>query len=586
MKNELEILRKQISDQNPTDQQSNAIFAEELEFLLRAAPGSGKTWTSCRRFIWRGANWNYSAGGLALLSFTNAAIQEFKAATIKVGRRNLLSHPNYVGTFDAFVERYIISPFGHLIVGLTKRPKLFISPRPGDWNNKNLMAWTQSSRGGKMRVPAWEIIPFPDKSKIAFRATTKFGGAKLRFSGNNPIKELLSLGYYTHAQRIYWACRLLFERPHLADILAKRFPEIIVDEAQDTNIWLLILLNFLRERGSKITLIGDPDQCIYEFSMADATSLPALKEKWKISEKPLSRSFRCNDSIACAVKTIGGNKMFSGCGAEKNEYCLPFVIRELNTRFSTSVSAFQEALERANLDQKTSRILCRGHPQLESIQGEVNYNKLQGVAKEFTKAAFLRDCRKDYKQASQIVERTIRSIVGDWELWDRIEKKPDSNEALIVKLEIWRFVKSSDGLPPMSIEGEEWILNLRSNLNILLSKLSSETTPSLGRKITTRGLGSKQKTLPLFTEHAEFPKFQQDTIHQVKGQSIDGVLVLASSKFWNSVIKSINDNESTEDRRIAYVAMTRARHLLMIGLPAGHFDKHVSTWNQWGFNIL
>ena len=82
--NKLETLRDQILSQNPTDQQKDAIFAQELEFLLRASPGSGKTWTSCRRFIWRGANWSHTAGGLALLSFTNAAIREFHEATIKV----------------------------------------------------------------------------------------------------------------------------------------------------------------------------------------------------------------------------------------------------------------------------------------------------------------------------------------------------------------------------------------------------------------------------------------------------------------------------------------------------------------------
>src|SRR3972149_4744588 len=127
--NKLETLRQQILSQNPTDQQKDAIFADELEFLLRASPGSGKTWTSSRRFIWRGANWLYSAGGLALLSFTNAAIREFQEATIKVGRRNLLSDPNYVGTFDAFVERFILTPFGHLIMGTPKRPKLYTAPR-------------------------------------------------------------------------------------------------------------------------------------------------------------------------------------------------------------------------------------------------------------------------------------------------------------------------------------------------------------------------------------------------------------------------------------------------------------------------
>lgn len=133
----LTALRQQIIDQKPTRQQSDAIFADELEFLLRAAPGSGKTWTSSRRFIWRGASWSYTSGGLALLSFTNAAIREFQIATMAVGRRDLLSDPNYVGTFDAFVERFVLTPFGHLLLGATKRPKLMVAPRPGDRVTRN-----------------------------------------------------------------------------------------------------------------------------------------------------------------------------------------------------------------------------------------------------------------------------------------------------------------------------------------------------------------------------------------------------------------------------------------------------------------
>ena len=140
-------LREAILAQNPTDQQREAIFAKEVEFLLRAAPGSGKTWTSCRRFIWRAAKWPHPVGGLALLSFTNAAIREFKTATINVGRRDLLTDPNYVGTFDSFVERYILVPFAHLLTGADKRPKLFPGPRPGDEVLSNVVDEVDSFAG-------------------------------------------------------------------------------------------------------------------------------------------------------------------------------------------------------------------------------------------------------------------------------------------------------------------------------------------------------------------------------------------------------------------------------------------------------
>ena len=582
----LEELRDQILAQNPTDQQKDAIFTDELGFLLRAAPGSGKTWTSCRRFIWRGANWPYSAGGLALLSFTNAAIREFQEATIHVGMRDLLSNPNYVGTFDAFVERFILTPFGHLIAKASKRPKLFIAPRPGDWGNKALMAWTEVKSGKKRPVPAWEIIPFPDNKKIAFKASTTFGGKNVQFYGKNPVEELMKLGLYTHAHRVYWACRILNNRPHIAKVMARRFPEIIVDEAQDTNIWLLILLNLLRDKGSKITLVGDPDQCIYEFSMADSASLPLLKDQWNIPEKPLSRSFRCNNQIAAATRNIGGNQAFSGCGDGDSEYRRPFIIREPSDQCGHSIGTFHLVLQRIGIKETSSAIICRAHRQLESICGEINYSNLKGNTKKMAQASFFRDCRKDYKRAFQIVEESVRSMVDDSAFWEKMDDFPESEDSQRMSLAIWRFVKSYSGLPAINMNGSKWLSQLRQSLGDMISELGVVNIPNLNQKLRKTGLDDKQMNLPLFEDQSLLPSIRQETIHQVKGESIDAVLVLGSSRFWNSVIDSVEKGESTEDRRLAYVAMTRARHLLVVCLPATHFDNHAEKWENWGFDVL
>jgi hypothetical protein len=585
----LEILRQQILDQLPTDQQREAIFAEELEFLLRATPGSGKTWTSSRRFIWRGANWPYSCGGLALLSFTNAAIREFQAATIEVERRDLLSDPNYVGTFDAFVERFILTPFGHLPFKATKRPKLLVAPRPGDRNNGNLKAWYQSDKGLRP-VPAWEIIPcFLQKKKIGFKASEDFGGHPLQFTNKNPVDELMKLGFYTHDQRVYWASRILKNGPHIANVIARRFPEVIVDEAQDTNVWLLYLLDILREQGVKVTLVGDPDQCIYEFSMANAKWLPALKQKWSIPEKPLSKSFRCNNAIAKAVRNIGGNEDFSGSGDNLSEHCRPFIIKEPGKTFSRSVTEFEQILNRAGIAKSSSAIICRGHQQVEDIRGQVIYTHLQGETKKLAQASFVRDCRKDYKKAFKLVTTSIRVLVEDQDLWDRVDAAPESEEGQKVQLAIWRFVKSDSGLPSVSLTGTQWISQLRKSLAKIVVELGAEAIPNLNLKIKKTGLDEKQMRLPLFEAETLFPAIRQETIHQVKGESIDGVLVIGSSKFWNSVVDAIlkgTISADSEDRRLAYVAMTRARHLLLVALPASHYDKHVDKWKSWGFITL
>ena len=577
-------LREAILTHKPTDQQREAIFADELEFLLRAAPGSGKTWTSCRRFIWRAANWPYPAGGLALLSFTNAAIREFKTATINVGRRDLLSDPNYVGTFDSFVERYILAPFGHLLTGADKRPKLFPGPRPGDWNNKQLKVWKDGRGGRKIPVPAWEVIPYPDGTKLGFKASGSFGNQPIS-AASEPVYKLLSLGFYTHAQRIFWACELLIKRPHIAKLLAKRFREIIVDEAQDTNAWLLILLNFLRSEGAKITLVGDPDQCIFEFSMADATTLPKLKTKWSIPEKLLSQSFRCNNQIAAAVRNVGGNAYFTGAGDGANEWHRGFVVEESSKIFSDSVAAFQRLVGQAGVGINSTAVVCRAHGQLESLRGKVNYTNLKGKAKNLATAAFLRDSRHDYRGASQTVERIVRELTGDDPLWERIDTDLNSRERMAVQLAIWKFVKSPNRLTPVSQLGDTWIPSMRTQLARLIEEIGLQCDAKLGQHIKATGLSAAQKARPLFESVHEFPEVRQDTIHQVKGESIDAVLVIGSTKFWNSVMAAVRSGDNTEDRRMAYVAMTRARHLLVVGLPKGHYDKHAKTWVEWGFRV-
>ena len=89
----------------------------------------------------------------------------------------------------------------------------------------------------------------------------------------------------------------------------------------------------------------------------------------------------------------------------------------------------------------------------------------------------------------------------------------------------------------------------------------------LGQKIRKHGLEQEQLLLPLFEEQQLFPNIRHDTIHQVKGESFGAVLVIGSAKFWNSVITAIIDGENNEDRRLAYVAMTRAKDLVMLSTP-------------------
>jgi superfamily I DNA/RNA helicase len=157
---------------------------------------------------------------------------------------------------------------------------------------------------------------------------------------------------------------------------------------------------------------------------------------------------------------------------------------------------------------------------------------------------------------------------------------------MAAKIAIWHFVKDPTQLPSVALTGAEWIAQLRARLSNLLVELGDGEAANINQTIRKTGLDEAELTLPLFRAQALFPPIRQATIHQVKGESIDGVLVIGSAKFWNAVVTSIEEGKNTEDRRLAYVAMTRARHLLVLGLPARHYDRHSAKWSAWGFRTL
>ncbi len=88
---------------------------------------------------------------------------------------------------------------------------------------------------------------------------------------------------------------------------------------------------------------------------------------------------------------------------------------------------------------------------------------------------------------------------------------------------------------------------------------------NLGNKLARRGLPNAP--LIAATDLAAndgVPRIRVDTVHQAKGESLDAVLYLANREHANAMLAGVN----SEVGRIGYVAATRARNLLWLGVPA------------------
>jgi len=115
------------------NKQKEIVFEKSGKFVVRACPGSGKTYSVAARLAHRIKNWEHKRKGIAALSFTNAAWQEIDHQLERHFNTSIASkYPHFLGTLDSFINQYIFLPFGHLVMGCQKRPILVGEPF-GTW---------------------------------------------------------------------------------------------------------------------------------------------------------------------------------------------------------------------------------------------------------------------------------------------------------------------------------------------------------------------------------------------------------------------------------------------------------------------
>jgi DNA helicase II / ATP-dependent DNA helicase PcrA len=296
----------------PTTEQQTVVDNHGRVRVVRASPGSGKT-TLVGMIIRREIEtWPAAGRGIAALSFTRVGGQEIRK---ELGYD--LGHPHFVGTIDAFLFRYIVRPYLRQVYPTWAPPRLI----PADWLPKHWSrapgnnSWIYRGNGGAQakNYNLFEVSFIGEDTKgpvIAYPRPFQ--------SGINPVVTsdqvgLLSakrqswcrLGWITHADAALLAYELLNDATHGAAIhtaLLRRFPLLIVDELQDTGFFLAkSVLLLLEQPTSRAVLVGDPNQAIYEFNGARPALFADFEAITGAVRFPLGHSQRCMASVVGAA---------------------------------------------------------------------------------------------------------------------------------------------------------------------------------------------------------------------------------------------------------------------------------------------
>lgn len=554
---------------NFSDQQKGVIDAPLSATSVIACAGSGKTLTAVERLAKVRELLGESRSHVALLSFSNVAVNTFRNEFLG-SPRMLMNKRVTIETFDSFITSLILRPHAYRTMGCDRIPFL-LNGSETFLRNSKCKYWFELPNSKKACVEGSEL------NKIFVQCR----GGRFEFSYRNNDQEWLTnngyhvtkylgaLGAYTHELGKYWAVATLLDQPEILRILSKRYSHIIVDEAQDVGELHQYVLDLLAETGVKITLIGDPNQAIYEFAGATGEYLKSFDSDSGTQSYTLSINYRSIPEILNVANELSSRKDTSDSVCDNDEYGAFYTVYEPNNKIQI-VESFISKIQKTGLSIDNSAILCRSNSGVDKLRGS-NVEFGQGMTKLFALATVKRDVDGNYKAAFDLV---VRCVIG------LLERTPDNLKAMIDKVgeypemrglrqELWMFVRSNErGLPPGSLNAKaDWHPKLKSRLVDLLDKIENKygfsKTRTLGNKVSVKGLPE----VPLIPEtglslESGCP-IRVDTVHQAKGESLDAVLYVAS----NPQIEEMLNGVGSEVGRIGYVAVTRAKKVFVLGVP-------------------
>ncbi len=552
-----------------SDQQQFIVDAPLVPISVVACAGSGKTKTAVERLVKIREELSHSRSHVALLSFSNIAVNTFR--NVYFGRSSLyINNRVTIDTFDSFITSNILRPHAYRTMGSNRVPFLLTGSEPF-LQNKKLKYWYEPSPTTKRSVEGVginDIVVSISNDGVDF--SYRLGDKK--YATNNGFevtKYLGSFGAYTHELGKFWSLKTLVDQPEILRVLANRYPHIIVDEAQDIGKLHQNILELLIGQGVKVTLIGDPNQAIYEFAGATGEFITTFNEEPANKNFDLSLNYRSIPEILDVANAISEREDKAINESSNDEHGAYYAVYDSKNQRSL-VESFDNKLKKSGLSAANSAVLCRGNAGIEKLQ-VASKNIGQGKTKLLVLAAIQRDENSDYQKAFKLVVSCIVGLLNNApeNLTSMLINSGRYPETRYMCQDIWLFVRSVDeGLPSAILKGSTtWHELVKTRLikllDVIEEKYGYRKVDNLGNKLSKKGLVDEPLIPAPELAIGEKIAIRIDTVHQAKGESLDAVLYVATKVHIDAML----DGVGTEVGRIGYVAITRAKNLFVLGVP-------------------
>ncbi|MGI6655345.1 MAG: ATP-dependent helicase [Desulfobulbus sp.] len=581
--------------------------------LVIAGAGSGKT----RTLVYRMAHLieqGVPPESILLLTFTRRAAQEMlhRAGELTAGScRRVMG-----GTFHATANLLLRQHGHHLGLG----PNFTIIDRADSEGIINLLKSSLGMSGADKRFPSKRVImnlisgsinkalsmeqivldEYPHLVEFVHNFH-EISGHYQQFKQNHALLDYDDL--------LIWWRRLLTESEQARDELSRRFTHILVDEYQDINHLQAEIVRLLAGSHRNVMVVGDDAQSIYSFRGADFSNIMRfpeqypdavvvkLEENYRSTEPILNLT---NDIIAHAEQRFTKNLFTSRQGGEPPVVAMaPTEAAEARFVVETIRKHREQGLGLENMAVLFRSAFHSYKLEIELASHGIEFDKRGGL--KLTESAHIKDLLAFF-----------RVVVNPWDnlSWNRlllhldkvgpktaekilrvISETDDPCAALAAyppgpawKKQFGQLAELLPGLRDSEQSPEDQFDLVMEYYDPLLVKLYADDYPKRRRdldqiKILISGYGDLHTFLddvaldpPEVTDaagraHERGGRLILSTIHSAKGLEWDTVFVigLAEGRFPHQ--NTLPGEQWEEERRLLYVAATRAQKTLYLTWP-------------------
>ena len=560
--------------------------------ILTACPGSGKTTSIVKKLLTVSHYCEEHYGkhtGFACLSFTNKACAELKQKYMELHDERLV-FPYEVLTIDSFIMQYVVLPFWYLCDACKKKPIVVNEASILDriyynnilinnkWQQYPIMTLRTFASLMHRKNPSliskdkagfkWNHKTITDENEIAY-CTAAF-------------TYRLEKGFITSSDALWIACDILDHHQDVAKALVARFPYIIVDEAQDNSELHFEFFKLLKRAGlQNIEFVGDICQSIYGFNNAKPELLQSMMAEGVWNVLPLSECRRSNQRIINLYSKLKSSDVPTITSHDVEDKGIPIVVYKYDDgNVRDVIRDFNKICKDNKLS--TKMILARGVDKCKTLAGvkDVDFKYWKSELPYLLIDAVLALESSDMDYAFRKMRLVLSDLLTD--------NSHDAKRQFIHEIEhdtdwnakIFEFLKK---VPPLSLSFKEWS---NQTCSLLQTYWGLENRPEFIPYQKKVGYTMKEMAdVPVEQYHqsndngSEYYK-SVDTIHAVKGATLDAVLLFLSSDSRGQSV-SLKDFPSgtvkvmTERQRMIYVACSRARQFLALAVPKSIADEEI-----------